>query len=314
MAFSLCSSIVANTGFVACDAAPGIPSKLMIWNGSYAISGYSEANFQAALEAASKKAKADPDKLFVFPEIQDIADNSEANTEGTLNLGFKTIIKEGLPAYTFKVFAGQSLVASLRAFNNQTVRVLMLDRNDRIWGTKSGSNFVGMQARIFVTPLKFADGQNVTEGVVDVTVSFSSASEFGDSATFGEVNDTSGIVGLMDAELSEAAAHASNVYYIKAKVPTAEIGQYVDMYDYFDDELAVSALWTAFTGATFSTSLAITSVVKDVAKKAWAITFDNTAFTALSAGASIKIVPVAPPVLDAAGVTEVELLPIVVTK
>lgn len=278
------------------------------------MSGYSQAAFQTALETASKKAKADSDKLFVFPEIQDIADNSEANTEGTLNLGFKTIIKEGLPSYTFKVFAGQSLAASLRAFNNQTVRILILDRNSRVWGTKSGANFVGLEARIFTTPLKFADGQNVTEGVVDVTISLTSSTELGNSGTFGEIEDSTGIVGLMDAELSEAQAHAANVHYIKALVPTSEIDTTIDLYDYFDDELADDALWTAFTGATFSTALTITGVAKHVATKSWAITFDSTEYTALAASANIRIVPVIPPTLDAAGVVEVELLPVTVVK
>lgn len=314
MAFSLCSSIVANTGFIACDAAPGIPSKMFIWNGSYAISGYSESAFQTALETASKKAKADPDKLFPFPVIQDIADNSEANTEGTLNLGFKTIIKEGLPAYTFKVFAGQTLAAALRKFNNQTVRILILDRNNKVWGAKSGANYVGMQVRLFTTGLKFADGQNVTEGVVDVTVSFLDATEVNDNATFGEIANSAGIVGLSDATPTEYAAHASNVHKLKVGVATSEMNQTVDLYDYFADELEDDALYTAFTGATYATPLAITSVAKNVSNKGWDITFDSSAYTALATPTTIKIVYAVPPTLAAAGITEVEILPIIVTK
>src|SRR5688572_30533978 len=100
MSLSLCSSSVANTGELACDKSRGVLKKIMIFNGSIEAADYTdEAELFAKLVANSKLSKSDSNKIFVINEAQDIADASEANTEGTLGLGFKAVIREGRPAY-----------------------------------------------------------------------------------------------------------------------------------------------------------------------------------------------------------------------
>lgn len=313
MSISLCASSVANTGVIQCDVAPGIPVAIMVWNDTKLIADIQGSQFQPFIDGASKLSKNHAGKLFVFPVIQDIAKNTEANKEGTLNQGFKTILLEGKPSYTYKVFAGQSTVPQLRKFNNQNVRVLTLDANNRVWGVKSGLNWKGAQAKLFVGGLGFATGQNVEEGVVDINVAYLVASEINDDAAFGEVDSTAGIVGLLDAVLT-AISHVTNVWKIGVEVATSEIGNAINMYDTYSSELASSSLWVAKTGANFTNSLAITSVAADAALSAWTVTFDSTAYTALSSGAKIQLSLAAPPVLDAADVTELESVPVILTK
>lgn len=314
MSFSLCSTTLGNTGAILCDVSPGIPKKISVWNGSKALTAIAGSLFQPFLEASSKKSKLDSDKLFVFPTIEDVADKSESNKEGSLNQGFKTILVEGKPGYEFKVFAGASLVPQLRKFNNQTVRVLTLDVNSRVWGTKSGANFVGAQAKIFVTGLKFATGQNVEEGVVTISVIYLDSAELNDDATFGEVDSFSGVVGLLDVQLSEYAVHAANVFKLQALIPTAEIGESINVYDSFATPLETAGTILAHTGATFSTSLAVTSITKNVANKGWDVTVEATAYGLLAASAPIRFSLANPTVLDAADVTGIEGLPVTAIK
>lgn len=312
---SLCASSVANTGPILCDIAPGIAKKIYIWNGSADIVDVTGALFQPYFEAASKLPKAHANKLFVFPEHEDVADSSEANVEGTLNQGLKMIIREGKPVYTLKVLAGQSLVPLLRKFNNQNLRVLVLDSNNRIWGVKQGEKFVGAQARVYVSGLKFATGQGIEEGVVTITLSFLSASEVNDSAIFGEVDTTSNIIGLIDVNLVETAAHAVNVWHIGAEIPTAEIGETINVADTFSAEIADATLWVAKTGApSYSTNLEITSVAEDPNNGGWTVTFEAVAYAALDAGTKIKLYWTTPALLEAADVDGLESNYIILTK
>lgn len=299
MSISLCASSVANTGAIQCDVAPGIPVKFMIWNDSEAIADIEGSQFQPFMEAGSKLSKSDAGKIFVFPVIQDITDSSEANKEGTLNQGFKTVLLEGKPAYTFKVFAGQSSVPNLRKFNNQNVRLLILDANNRVWGVKSGTNFVGAQAKIFVGGLKFPTGQNVEDGVVTISVSYLVASELNDDAAFGEIDSAAAIIGLLDANVTYISS-VDNVYKIGVNVPTSEIGQTISLYDQYADELATASLWVLKTGTT---TLGITSVAKDDTLGAWTVTTTENTY---DFGDVLKLNLKAPPILDAADVTEIE--------
>lgn len=317
MAFSLCGSIGANTGGILCDVSRGITKKLYIFGGTISAAEYADAAaLEAALTAASLLSKSDKDKIFPLPEIQDITDKSDTNKEGSLNQGFKTVLLEGKPAYEFKFFGGSTLVKSLRKFNNQTVRILELDSNNRMWGTSSGTNVIGFQAKLFFGGLKAATGQNVEEGVITLSLSILDTSEYYDNAVYLDVSavNMNNVQALNDATLYEAAAHVSNVYKIGVKVPTSQAGVSINLYDEYADELASATLWEAFTGATYSTALVLTSISKDDTLKAWTVTFDNTAYTALSAGAKIKVNLKSPALLDVADVTGIEGVAVVVSK
>lgn len=315
MAISLCASSVANVGPIQCDVGPGIAKKIFIWNNSEDIVNVTGALFQPYFETASKLPKAAANKLFAFPEHEDVVDASEANVEGTLNQGLKMIIREGKPVYTLKVLAGQSLVRLLRKFNNQNVRVLMLDSNNRIWGVKQGTKFIGAQANLFVSGLKFATGQNIEERVVTITLSYLSASEVNDDAAFGEVDNSSGIIGLIDVDLTQTAANAANVWHIGAEIPTAEIGQSIFVADTYGTELADALLWEAFTGIpVYGTPLAIDSVTYEPANKGWVVTFDAVDYAALAALTKIKVQWVTPALLEAADVDGLESNFIIITK
>lgn len=318
MALSLCAASVDNTGGLACDKSKGVPRKVFIWNGELDTADYTSA--QAAFDnlvAHSKLGKSAGNKLFAFGEVQNVERNSEANTTGTLNLGFTTIIREGRPAYTVKVFAGADELKRLRTFNNQTVRILEYDANDVIWGTKIGTKFKGFQAKLFFAGGEVATGQNVEEGVVDAQISILSNSEYKDNPKYIAVpsgNSIDDIAPLIDVPMTYVS-QASNVFQIDIKIPGTNLIEDYNIYDDYGTTIAtLDANFSAGTGTNYGTSLAITSVTVNAGAKRLVVTFDSTAFSALSSSTAIQLTPPTPAQLDAAGVSGIELLPVIVTK
>lgn len=310
--FSLCGSSVANTGEIACDPSKGVLRKIMLFNGSMGPSEYvDQETFLNTLIGYSKLSKDDPNKVFVINEAQDLADASEANKEGTLNLGFKAILQEGKPGYTVKIFGGSDMLRRLRTFNNQTVRVIEYDANGVFWGTMSGDRFKGFQARIFFDGGKIATGQNVEEGIITFTLSIISNSEYKDNFKWMETSgNVESIVALMDVNMV-FLSKASNAYTFGLKVPGSNL---MGAYDAFPQigEAVKTETFTAGYGVNYATPLPITSVT--TSQSGLVITFDATAFGNVPAQGKIKVFPPSPADLDGADVTEVELVPVIVTK
>lgn len=316
MGLSLCGTTAANTGEIACDKSRGVAKKLFIFNGTIASGDYAiEATLFGKLVANSKLSKDATNKIFPLPEIQDAVDSSEANREGTLGLGYKTTLIEGKPAYTFKMFAGMDLLKRLRKWNNQTVRFIEWDSNNTVWFSKSGTNAIGFQAKLFVTGGKLATGQNVEEGVVTVTLSVLNTTEYIDNAYYADMADhnVNDIVALLDVNMA-LVSNASNVHQISLKASGSNLIGSQDLPDEIMTALGLlDANFTAYSGASStnpSTSLEITSVAAN--GKNLAVTYDSTAYT--SATGYIKLVPPTPAQLDAGDVPDLEILPVIYAK
>jgi hypothetical protein len=311
----LCASSGGNTGVIKCDVTRGNPKVMIVGNASFNASQYGSAdNFKAALLAAMKLPAGTSGKMFPFPEIVGSANNTEANKEGTTGYGAKFILSEGRPAYTFDVIVGVNTEKNLRKFNKQTLPVSIFDDNSNYWGKRDAAgNLTGTLAQIYVSGTPFGDGNNLT--VCKITVSFLSAADFYDFAAFVNTDfNPNDLEGLLDAEIAETVAHTSNAYHLGAYVRNASLGNDVNIHATYATELASASLWKAKTGPTFGTTLAITTVVDDPTNGGWTVTFDSTAYSALSSGASIKVGLVDPAALDTADVLGIESIPAIVKK
>lgn len=314
-AYSLCGSSVDNLGEQGCDKAKGVIKQIFIDMGIVAAADYASALlFFTKMVEKSKLLKTDTNKVFALPEVQEVADASESNKEGSLNLGFKATLQEGRPAYKIKFFGGHDLLKRLKTFDNQTVRIRELDANDVMWGTKSGTDSVGYQAKLFFVGGKVATGQAVEEGVIECTVSILSTTEYYKQANWMELdgNSTTDIVSLIDVSLT-AISNAANVWKIGMYIPGSNL---IGSYNIFDAHgAAIAAMtFTAGTGTNYGTALAITSVAVDNALKCLTVTFDNAAYTALAALTKIKLTGPSPATLSAGNVTETELIDVILTK
>jgi len=315
MALSNCTSSVANTGELACDTSRGVANKFFIFNGSIASADYADAaTLFAKLVANSKLSKSDSNKIFVLNEVQDFNRTREADKEGSLNLGFKTRLQEGRPSYTAKIFGGADMLKRLRTFNNQTVRLLEYDANGVLWGYKSGTNLKGFQAKISFTGNELADGQNVEEGVIDVSISILSISEYIDNASAFSLgsNNVEDIVPLIDAQLAYVS-HSSNVLSYSLKIAgTNGYGDYDVLADYGTALAAMT--FTLSSGATTAvgTSRAITSIA--YTGGFLVVTVDSTAYSAITTGHYMKLSGPIPSVLDAGDIVNLEILPVTHVK
>jgi hypothetical protein len=315
--FSNCGSIDTNTGGIKCDPRKAIPKNMLL--GGKAFNSSETANsdaFHVAVSAAVKLAKGSAAKLFPFPEIQGVTNNQEANAEGALGLGLKFILREGKPAYAFDIVTGTALERKLRKFNRQTVPVFIVDDANQVWGKKdSAGNFVGFDALIFVTGKPFSDGSSVESERAQVIVSFVSAADLFDNAYIMPIDfNINSIEGLLDVEFREPSAHVSNAYKLVAEIDKGYVNEKLNVYDTYADEFEDEALWAQGVGVGYATPLVLTTAVKDATNKGWTLTYDNTQFTALAAGAKIKQNFAAPSVLDAADVTGIEGNAIILTK
>ena len=241
-----------------------------------------------------------------------MADQTEAAKYGTLGYGLKIKLLRSKQGYEFDVIAGSSLEKKLIKFDGKVIPIFIFDDQSNIWGIKdSNDNFKGARYLVGVEARGFGDANNAK--VTKITISLIDSRDFTENAEFASTTfSTTDIEGLVDVQL-KYLSNADNVYKVGVNIKTAQLNTLINIYDKYPDLLADSALWVAKTGATYDTSLAITSVAKDVDLKAWTVTFNAVAYALLSPGDKIKLSLATPTVLDAADVTGIESDYIIIT-
>jgi hypothetical protein len=315
MSISICGSVAQNTGGIDCDVVKENPLVLVAGSASFASADYVDSTtFEEAFTGKIKHSNGALSKLFPFPVIQGVTDRTEAAKYGTLGYGTQIKLLRSKPGYEFDVLAGSALEKKLIAWDGKQVPFFILDSASNMWGVQAtNGDFSGAIYQVGVEPKGWGDAQNVK--TTKITLSLVDARDWVENAAFMTTSfGALDLKGLNDVVLYEPAAHASNVHYIKAYVPTAQLGKGLDITEEFGSALFTASLWSAFTGATFATPLTITSVSYDATNKRGVFTFDTTAYGALGSGAKIKLVSDSVPDLDAADVTGIEIQFIILTK
>lgn len=313
--FSICGQVAGNTGQVDCDVTRGVPQSLLFGSAVFNSTAYATAvSFKTAFLAAIKQSNTAGTKLFPMPVIQGTTDQTDAAKVATLGYGLKVKLLRSKPGYEFDVLAGSSLEKKLIKFDGKILPVFVFDDSDNIWGVvDSAGNFSGAKYLVSVEPRGFGDAQNAK--TTKISISIIDSKDFTENSKFASTDfSTNDLTGLLDAVVYETAAHATNVYKIGAKILTDALNSFVNVHDTYATLLASAALWVAKTGATFGTSLTLTSVADDPTNGGWTVTFDSTAYTALSTGAQIKLNLADVATLDAAGVTGIEGNYLILTK
>lgn len=268
--------------------------------------------FYAALIAATKLDTGNDDKLFFINNILDPNDITEADKKGAVGEGVPQVLVEGRPAFTYRVEIGHDLYKRLRVLNKQRVPVFTYDDAQNLWGCKDAEgNFAGCEAIFFISENR----QQTSTAPVSalITIAYTSAKVYNDEAFYvpvelGELEPA----GLLDGELREVS-YVSNVYKIAFEAPTARYGKVINLAEKYNAEL-VAGLFNARTGATYGTTLAITSVSYDSTLKCLTVTFDSTAYTALASGAKIKLYLDDVATLEAANIPGIEGVEVIITK
>lgn len=313
MALNLCGVNLPNSGAALCDKEMGIPQFLIAGDKGFDnTETLTSAAFKAALKAAGLVARNTSGKLITLPLAQDVQNRTGDNVTGTLNQGFTEVIRQGLPAFDLGVKISNKHSQLFTPLNNQDLSIFVVDHNLNVWGAIDDNNkFVGFSSKLFSGGDNFTDGQNSKTQLISWSIT--DIVQFKTAARYMPIDFSVKSYGVLkDVYLEEAAANASNVFKVTGKIRTGRVHLDLDVYADYSTAMANAARWTLIN-ATTGASITLTSVAANAAGY-WDVTIDSTAYTALGSGAKMILSWAAPATLDAANVTGVESVSVILTK
>ena len=316
MATSVCGTTAKNTAMVGCAETPGKPKYFAIWGGSLDASEQATAaTICAAFLADSELSKTASAKLFPLPVRQNMEVTKGNAVTQSFSNGIEIQVRDGLPTYKLNFYTTLQQMKALYAFNQKSLRFIIQDDGLKVWGTlDASSNFIGAQGIMTVDMLDFKpDDQLNNIGSVSITLTDLYELKEGRYYVAPGKSLPSTTTDMLDVQLYEKGAAASNALKVSAKIDIAEAGKFVDLYaDYSATLFNTASLWTAknvTTGAAFT----ITSLASNAAGYG-VLTLDSTLHTALPSGGKVEISTVLPPALKVGGVTGIETISFIYTK
>lgn len=272
-----------NTGVNLCDIIKDIPFGLLLMDAGVEFDAADRADvdtFVAAIKTATRAARGA--RVYPLWDLVNFEDQTKEPQRGQVgNLSTSDIkLVDAVPGFKFGHYKGELFHAKLSKAERERLRLIIIDQNYAVYGTKKASGaMTGFSLNEFsVDPSKFATPQGAAQYPFNVVLA--SLLEYKDNLAFVQADSTLGnISGLVDVNLAQFNL-ASNVVKVSVKAD----GDQQNLFDLYATELAAAGAWVLKnkqTGATVS----ITSVsAADTANKVWAITMDNTAWTALNSG------------------------------
>lgn len=259
-------------------------------------------------ELAAKTVATRGSRVYPLWNIRNFDDQTSEPTKGGVgNLSTAQVnVADGIPAMQFGYNGGELQHAILAKVESGSYTVFLVDEGYTVYGTQSGVNMVGFtQEQIYVNPSKFPVADFVNQYSFSIT--FSSMLEYKTNSAFVVTNSTiTTKVGLINAPLTLLSS-ASNVHKVQA---IAAGGTNLEVVY----GTAISAL--TFTAKNVATGAAftVTGVADSPSDDSYAVTLDSTAWTALSSGDQVEIIPPTAAALAAANVKPYEMFSLIVTK
>lgn len=258
----------ANTGIPGCAFIPDkfvgailVPKNLVIEDTDIPTI---VSKLQELAMAATK------DRIYPVFRFEEITDNSEEETIATLGYGSKQIVKEGKYDFTFRITQGGLCFQNkLRTFNGSNKKVLFVDGNNVIYGTKVEGGIAGLSMDFFYAkPFKANDASNAA--IFNVRFALSKPSEFNENVAFVKVDEDveEAVKGLIDLELTQLAIDAG-----KVTVGIRTSCDKVDIFESFGDALASGDLWKVTKNGA---DVVVTSVAKSATLPGWDVSFTGT--------------------------------------
>lgn len=124
-----CNNVYKNTGEQSCKVQLDLVEKVLFWiDKSAKITGVTDAlmiaDIKSQIQSSTKL-----NRLYVFPLVKGLTDNSEDKVTGTWGYGETTIIRDGKPNYDLEYVQDIELTKLLRSFNNVEGRMAFLCSN-----------------------------------------------------------------------------------------------------------------------------------------------------------------------------------------
>jgi len=309
---NICATLGGNAGKGTCDVRMGRPKVVLPTRGKvFSANDLASSDaFKVALLAAMLLARTDANKVFAFPAMRIVEDNTADVTLGTLADGYEEVLNESLPLYKLQSTVGVCQQQAMCQFNGWTDKIFIVDHNNVLWyvQTSTGGGQGWSVGNLYTNPPKFGNTANIQ--TADTRLAFGSIEEF--KSSIGAIKlgfDVTKLTNTVDVDLLEKAAAVANVITIGGTLKC--IG--LDIYDSFSTLLNNAARWVVKNVATGAT-IPVTSVALAPSTKGWALTIDTTIFTGLAPGAKISINIADPATLNTAGAGGIEGIEYIFTK
>lgn len=260
--------IGANTGIPGCDFAPDKFVGAILIDKSTIIEDADIPDIISKLQELTLATGRD--RIHPIFRFEEIADNSEEETVSTLGYGSKQVVKEGKYDWTFRIVkGGLCLNNKLRAFNKASKKVLFIDSNNVIYGTRVEGGFTGFTMDFFYAkPFKANDASNAA--IFNVRFALAKPEEFNEKVAFVKADQDieEAVKGLIDLELVQLAVASG-----KVTVGIRTACDKVNIYEAFGDVLAAGELWKVSKNGA---PVTITSVAKNDTAGGWDVSFTGT--------------------------------------
>lgn len=304
---NICGTLGGNTGRPGCDVRMGRIKYLMLTSGKEFTEGdlASSEAFEAALQASMLLANSDANKVFAFPEMRDVTDNSGDPATSTLADGFEEVLNEALPKYLLKSTPGICVQQAMASFNGWPGKFYFVDENGilfyKITTSDGGKGFAtgylytnppkpkgSGDVQTANTRLTFGSIDDLKSGVGALKLEFNVA----------DLNNMQDVI-LTDEEDENVSGALNNTFLIGAHTRC----EGTDIYATYK-ALLTAARWRAYTSA--GVVIAITSVTAVDVSSAWQVVLDSSAYNSLAVGTVFYIDLVVPATLVAAGIEGIE--------
>ena len=308
MSIQVCATLGGNLGKPKCDVTMGRPKYPLPTTGKeFTAADLADSDsFKAALMAAMLLAKSDPNKVYAFPEMRDITDNTGDPQTQALADGYEEVLNEALPKYLLRSTPGVCVQQKMASFNGWGGGMYVIDHNNILWyrTTASGGGKAFTCGYLYTNPPKFKGSGDIN--TANTRLTFGSVDEFkygvGALKLDFNVKDLVNLIDVVldDRETENTSGALNNVLIIGGKTDCEK----VDIYDAYSAVLAFPARWKAYTAD--GTVLTVQTVTVNAGLKGWNITIAIADFNAMASGTVFYVDLAAPSVLHAAGVDGIE--------
>lgn len=303
----MCATLGGNTGRPDCDVRMGRIKYLLLTTSKEFTEAdiASSESFQAALQAAMFLANSDPNKVFAFPEMRDVTDNTGDPATGTLADGYEEVLNEALPKYLLRGTPGVCVQQAMASFNGWPGKLFFVDENNILWYKTTTSD--GAKAfscgYLYTNPPKPKGSGDVQ--TANTRLTFGSIDEFKSNVgalklefSVGDLDNLQDVI-LTDEETENVSGSLNNTFLVGAKTRC----EGTNIYSTYST-LLTAARWRAYEAD--GTAISITSVTPVDVSSAWQIVLNSSAYNALADGTVFYIDLQPPTTLIANGIEGIE--------
>lgn len=292
---NVCANLGGNAGQGSCEVRMSQPKYLPFTRGKVfsAADIADAATFKAALLAAMLLARTDSNKVFVFPLMRVVDDNTADPKEETLADGYSEVLNESLPTYTLQSTAGVCQNQAMVGFNGWNDKVFIVDKNNIFWGVSDGNG--GVQGfsvgSLYTNPPRFGNSSNIVTSKTKLV--FGTLEEFKSGLVAIKIDfDPTKLANTVDVVLSEAIAATGYAFKIAGNQKCAG----TSIYTAFRTLLDQTGAWKA-TRLDTNAAVTVSSAAHDDTNSAWTVTLASS--PTIAATTKIKIELVDPTALAA---------------